>query len=89
MYVYIIVTEKAAIEIASCVLCHPVLIISYKDVLTFFVCFCFIQTKIANLLGVAGTDVPVRDIKKLLSPFLVSHNKLNIEIEANVALIIN
>lgn len=30
-----------------------------------------VQTKIANLLGVAGTDVPIRDIKKLLSPFLV------------------
>lgn len=27
----------------------------------------------ANLLGVAGTDVPIRDIKRLLSPFLVSN----------------
>ncbi|KAI8121434.1 Voltage-dependent calcium channel subunit alpha-2/delta-3 [Lucilia cuprina] len=31
-------------------------------------------TKIANLLGVAGTDVPIRDIKKLLSPFLLGVN---------------
>lgn len=36
------------------------------------------QTKIANLLGVAGTDVPIRDIKKLLSQFLVCFNwKIN------------
>lgn len=26
---------------------------------------------IANLLGVAGTDVPIRDIKKLMMPFTV------------------
>ncbi|XP_046807641.1 voltage-dependent calcium channel subunit alpha-2/delta-3 isoform X1 [Lucilia cuprina] len=32
------------------------------------------ETKIANLLGVAGTDVPIRDIKKLLSPFLLGVN---------------
>ncbi|XP_037933678.1 voltage-dependent calcium channel subunit alpha-2/delta-3 isoform X2 [Teleopsis dalmanni] len=31
-------------------------------------------TRIANLLGVAGTDVPIRDIKKLLSPFLLGVN---------------
>ncbi|XP_053957094.1 voltage-dependent calcium channel subunit alpha-2/delta-3 isoform X2 [Anastrepha ludens] len=31
-------------------------------------------TKIANLLGVAGTDVPIRDIKKMLSPFLLGVN---------------
>lgn len=30
------------------------------------------QTAIANLLGVAGTDVPIRDIKKLMMPFTVS-----------------
>lgn len=27
---------------------------------------------IANLLGVAGTDVPIRDIKKLMMPFTVN-----------------
>ncbi|XP_055843710.1 voltage-dependent calcium channel subunit alpha-2/delta-3 isoform X3 [Episyrphus balteatus] len=32
------------------------------------------ETRIANLLGVAGTDVPIRDIKKLLSPFLLGVN---------------
>ncbi|XP_067644742.1 voltage-dependent calcium channel subunit alpha-2/delta-3 isoform X5 [Eurosta solidaginis] len=32
------------------------------------------ETKIANLLGVAGTDVPIRDIKKMLSPFLLGVN---------------
>ncbi|XP_012158021.1 voltage-dependent calcium channel subunit alpha-2/delta-3 isoform X4 [Ceratitis capitata] len=31
-------------------------------------------TKIANLLGVAGTDVPIRDIKRMLSPFLLGVN---------------
>jgi len=30
------------------------------------------QTRIANLLGVAGTDVPISEIKKLLEPFKVS-----------------
>lgn len=30
------------------------------------------QMAIANLLGVAGTDVPIRDIKKLMMPFTVS-----------------
>lgn len=29
------------------------------------------QMAIANLLGVAGTDVPIRDIKKLMMPFTV------------------
>ncbi|XP_054084709.1 voltage-dependent calcium channel subunit alpha-2/delta-3 isoform X3 [Zeugodacus cucurbitae] len=32
------------------------------------------ETKIANLLGVAGTDVPIRDIKRMLSPFLLGVN---------------
>ncbi|XP_055909802.1 voltage-dependent calcium channel subunit alpha-2/delta-3 isoform X2 [Eupeodes corollae] len=32
------------------------------------------ETRIANLLGVAGTDVPIRDIKKLLSPYLLGVN---------------
>ncbi|KAL9902927.1 voltage-dependent calcium channel subunit alpha-2/delta-3 isoform X2 [Glossina fuscipes] len=32
------------------------------------------ETRIANLLGVAGTDVPIRDIKKILSPFLLGVN---------------
>ncbi|XP_061394784.1 voltage-dependent calcium channel subunit alpha-2/delta-3 [Musca vetustissima] len=32
------------------------------------------ETKVANLLGVAGTDVPIRDIKRLLSPFLLGVN---------------
>ncbi|XP_013110373.1 voltage-dependent calcium channel subunit alpha-2/delta-3 isoform X4 [Stomoxys calcitrans] len=31
-------------------------------------------TRVANLLGVAGTDVPIRDIKRLLSPFLLGVN---------------
>lgn len=34
------------------------------------------QMAIANLLGVAGTDIPIRDIKKLMMPFTV--NKLHI-----------
>lgn len=28
---------------------------------------------IANLLGVAGTDVPIKDIKKLMMPFTVNN----------------
>ncbi|XP_032307102.1 voltage-dependent calcium channel subunit alpha-2/delta-3 isoform X8 [Drosophila ananassae] len=31
-------------------------------------------TRIANILGVAGTDVPINDIKKLLSPFMLGVN---------------
>lgn len=31
---------------------------------------------IANLLGVAGTDVPIRDIKKLMMPFTVNNDTL-------------
>ncbi|KAM8713318.1 hypothetical protein ACLKA7_013609 [Drosophila subpalustris] len=31
-------------------------------------------TKIANILGVAGTDVPINEIKKLLSPFMLGVN---------------
>ncbi|XP_017113119.1 voltage-dependent calcium channel subunit alpha-2/delta-3 isoform X7 [Drosophila elegans] len=31
-------------------------------------------TKIANILGVAGTDVPINEIKKLLSPFTLGVN---------------
>lgn len=32
----------------------------------------FSKTRIAHLLGVAGADIPVSDIKKLMQPFLVS-----------------
>ncbi|XP_031633434.1 voltage-dependent calcium channel subunit alpha-2/delta-3 isoform X3 [Contarinia nasturtii] len=32
------------------------------------------ETAIANLLGVAGTDVPIRDIKKLMMPFTLGVN---------------
>ncbi|CAG2060993.1 unnamed protein product, partial [Timema podura] len=32
------------------------------------------ETKIANLLGVAGTDVPIQDIKKLLMPHRLGVN---------------
>ncbi|XP_030369817.1 voltage-dependent calcium channel subunit alpha-2/delta-3 isoform X2 [Scaptodrosophila lebanonensis] len=32
------------------------------------------ETRIANILGVAGTDVPISEIKKLLSPFLLGVN---------------
>ncbi|KPU77119.1 uncharacterized protein Dana_GF13711, isoform D [Drosophila ananassae] len=32
------------------------------------------ETRIANILGVAGTDVPINDIKKLLSPFMLGVN---------------
>ncbi|KAH8402487.1 hypothetical protein KR009_012344 [Drosophila setifemur] len=31
-------------------------------------------TRIANILGVAGTDVPINEIKKLLSPFMLGVN---------------
>ncbi|XP_068145663.1 voltage-dependent calcium channel subunit alpha-2/delta-3 isoform X4 [Drosophila tropicalis] len=31
-------------------------------------------TRIANILGVAGTDVPINEIKKLLSPFVLGVN---------------
>jgi hypothetical protein len=30
------------------------------------------QTRIANLLGVAGTDVPIQDIQKLMMPHKVA-----------------
>jgi hypothetical protein len=36
------------------------------------ICFVSLKTRIANLLGVAGADIPVADIKKLMQPFLVS-----------------
>uniref|UniRef100_A0A1B0DG25 Uncharacterized protein n=1 Tax=Phlebotomus papatasi TaxID=29031 RepID=A0A1B0DG25_PHLPP len=32
------------------------------------------MTKIANLLGVAGTDVPIKDIKRLMMPFMLGVN---------------
>ncbi|KRJ99303.1 voltage-dependent calcium channel subunit alpha-2/delta-3 isoform X6 [Drosophila yakuba] len=32
------------------------------------------ETRIANILGVAGTDVPINEIKKLLSPFALGVN---------------
>ncbi|XP_055704194.1 voltage-dependent calcium channel subunit alpha-2/delta-3 isoform X3 [Phlebotomus papatasi] len=32
------------------------------------------ETKIANLLGVAGTDVPIKDIKRLMMPFMLGVN---------------
>ncbi|XP_036670112.2 voltage-dependent calcium channel subunit alpha-2/delta-3 isoform X8 [Drosophila suzukii] len=32
------------------------------------------ETRIANILGVAGTDVPINEIKKLLSPFTLGVN---------------
>lgn len=31
----------------------------------------YFQTYIANLLGVAGTDIPIKEIQKFLSPFQV------------------
>lgn len=34
--------------------------------------FSFQKTRIANLLGVAGTDLPIAEIKRLMMPFLVS-----------------
>ncbi|EDX06964.1 GD10984 [Drosophila simulans] len=33
-----------------------------------------VRTMIANILGVAGTDVPINEIKKLLSPFTLGVN---------------
>lgn len=33
-----------------------------------------LQTRIANLLGVAATDIPVKDIQKLMMPFVVIYN---------------
>jgi hypothetical protein len=35
--------------------------------------FGIFKTRIANLLGVVGADIPVSDIKKLMQPFLVSN----------------
>lgn len=40
----------------------------------------YAQTRIANILGVAGTDVPINEIKKLLSPFMVSTIPYEIDI---------
>lgn len=39
---------------------------------------------IANLLGVAGTDVPIRDIKKLMMPFTVNSKHFTI-FDSNVS----
>lgn len=36
---------------------------------------------IANLLGVAGTDVPIKDIKKLMMPFTVNIMKSTLAID--------
>lgn len=30
------------------------------------------QTRVANLLGVAGTDIPIQDIQRLMMPHIVS-----------------
>lgn len=41
------------------------------NLLKFFSLFYFLKTKIAHLLGVAGADIPVSDIKRLMQPFIV------------------
>lgn len=41
------------------------------------------QTNIANLLGVAGTDIPIRDLQKLMMPFMVSLNIISKNTEIN------
>lgn len=52
-----------------------------------FELFCYsinshFQTRVANLLGVAGTDVPISDIKKLTEQFKVffTHAVMNLVI---------
>ena len=39
---------------------------------TFFLFLSVAQTRIAHLLGVAGTDVPIQDIQKLMMPHKVA-----------------
>lgn len=33
------------------------------------------QTRVANLLGVAGTDIPIQDIQRLMMPHIVSNSR--------------
>jgi hypothetical protein len=47
---------------------------------TYFCLFLFVvQTRIAHLLGVAGTDVPIQDIQKLMVPHKVGKSSFGID----------
>jgi hypothetical protein len=45
---------------------RPDRLLTGEVVKCYYVLFLYLQTKTAQIVGVAGTDVPVEDIKKLL-----------------------
>jgi hypothetical protein len=43
-----------------------------------------LQTRIANLLGVAGTDIPVDDIKQLMLPHEVIYKQRSFYVQPHI-----